>query len=87
MTASITELCAADHQNDLEKIADWTANKTPDGVREMLDGMGMTMFVAECDGVVAAVGAVKNHMIMLNYVAPTHRFMGIRNLLLSAMES
>ena len=37
LIASITELCAADHGNDPKKLAAWLRNKTPDGVREMLE--------------------------------------------------
>src|SRR5690606_26189715 len=36
LTASITELCGADHGNDPDRIARWTANKNVEGVRSML---------------------------------------------------
>jgi len=87
MTASITELCAADHQNDPAEVADWTANKTPAGVRAMLDRAALTMFVAERGGQVAAVGGIEGDVIMLNYVAPEHRFTGVSKMLLAAMEA
>ena len=87
LTRSITELCALDHGNDPAAIASWTANKTPDGVRRILDNPDVQMFVAEHDGVIAAVGCVQGgNEIGLNYVHPDHRFMGVSRALLAAME-
>ena len=37
LTRSITELCALDHKHDPAAIAAWTANKTPEGVRRILE--------------------------------------------------
>ena len=88
LTASITELCFADHGGDPERIASWTANKTPEGVAEMLGQDGLAMFVAEWDGRVAAVGATTaSGGIALNYVAPEGRFRGLSKALLAAMEA
>jgi GNAT superfamily N-acetyltransferase len=87
MTASITELCGEDHGNDPAAIARWTANKTLAGVRKMLENPATTLFVAEVDGVVAAVGAVTGDEIGLNYVSPDHRFIGVSRALLEAMEA
>jgi GNAT superfamily N-acetyltransferase len=87
LTASITELCAADHHDDPAIIANWTRNKSPDGVRKMLDNSSVTMLVAERDGMVAAVGCVNaRNEIGLNYVSPAHRFSGVSKALLEAME-
>lgn len=87
LIASITELCALDHHNDPEAIANWTANKSPAGVRAMLASPNAEFFVAEDDGVVAAVGCVLNgDEVGLNYVHPAHRFRGISRALLGAME-
>jgi len=87
LTASITELCGLDHGNDPAAIAAWTANKTPEGVRRILENPEVTMFVAERDGVVAAVGCVQgSNEIGLNYVHPAHRFRGVSRALLAAME-
>jgi GNAT superfamily N-acetyltransferase len=88
LTASITELCVADHGGDPEKIASWTANKTQEGVAGMLGQDGLAMFVAEWDGRVAAVGATTaSGGIALNYVAPEGRFRGLSKALLAAMEA
>ncbi|MGV3491467.1 MAG: GNAT family N-acetyltransferase [Devosia sp.] len=87
LIASITALCTADHRNDPEAIARWTANKTEAGVLKMLEAPGNQIFVAERDGAVAAVGCVMNgNEIGLNYVHPAHRFQGVSRALLSAME-
>lgn len=87
MIASITELCAADHQNDPARIADWTRNKTPDGVRAMLTNPDLSIFVAEQGGAIAGVGGINGEIVALNYVAPAHRFRGVSKALLEGMEA
>ena len=88
LIASITELCAADHGNGAERLASWTANKTPDGVKAMFAEPGLSLLVGELDGQVAAVGAMipASGEIALNYVDPGARFRGVSKALLSAME-
>lgn len=88
LTASITELCTADHQGDAAVIAQWTRNKMPAGVAAMLADPTRQLFVAELDGAVAAVGAVTEAAeVALNYVSPAHRFRGASRALLTAMEA
>ncbi|MCP8882857.1 GNAT family N-acetyltransferase [Devosia sp. XJ19-1] len=88
LIASITELCHADHGDDREKIADWTANKTPAGILDMLAREGFFMAVAELDGQIVAVGATTAAgEIALNYVAPSARFRGVSKALLAHMEA
>lgn len=88
LIASITQLCTADHKGDPQAIANWTRNKTIDGVTAMLEAPENRMFVAERDGVIAAVGCVVgDDEIGLNYVDPAHRFMGVSRALLAAMEA
>ncbi len=86
LIASITHLCAADHGGSPERIAGWTANKSREGVARMLADPDHAMFVAEHDGVVAAVGLVAGDRIGLNYVDPDHRLAGISKALLAHME-
>ena len=87
MIASITDLATADHANDPARVARWTANKTEAGVAKMLGSESVTLFVAERDGVIAAVGAIiEPDTIGLNYVDPAHRFAGVSKALLVAME-
>jgi GNAT superfamily N-acetyltransferase len=87
LIASITELCAADHQNVAKVVAGWTANKTPEGVLAMMNNMRHQVFVAEVDGVIAAVGLITaDGSIGLNYVSPLYRFKGVSRMLLDHME-
>jgi GNAT superfamily N-acetyltransferase len=87
LTASIRELCSADHRNDPEILAGWLHNKTPDMVQRMLDRPGAQFLVAERDGEVAAVGCLNGaDEIGLNYVSPAYRFQGVSKALLAALE-
>jgi len=87
LIASITELCTSDHHNDPTVLAGWLANKTPEGVAKWFDNPEATIVVAERDGEVAAVGGFNtSREIILNYVAPAHRFAGISTALLEGME-
>lgn len=87
LIASITVLCGADHHDDPEAIARWTANKTPESVAQMIAAGGLRM--AELDGRIAAVGEVglRDGKITLNYVDPTCRGRGLSSALLAAMEA
>lgn len=87
LTASITELCAADHGEDSAAIAAWTANKSQAGVAAMLANPHLELYVAERDGAIVAVGAVTTDgKVGLNYVAPQARFAGISTALLARLE-
>jgi GNAT superfamily N-acetyltransferase len=87
LTASITQLCTADHRNDPAILARWLANKSPEKVAQMLASPSAEFFVAEHAGVVAAVGCINSpDEIGLNYVSPAHRFAGISKALLAGME-
>lgn len=88
LTASIVELCAADHRSDPAAIAAWTRNKTQEGVAAMLANTNLLMFVAEASGQIGAVGAVtRTGEIALNYVAPDMRFLGLSKALLARLET
>lgn len=86
LIASISQLCSADHHDDPATIATWTANKHPEGVGQMLRSSEGTLFVAERDGDVVAVGAITDDAVTLNYVDPTHRRTGVSSVLLAALE-
>ncbi|KKC35109.1 hypothetical protein WH87_18370 [Devosia epidermidihirudinis] len=88
LTASITELCAADHHGDPHALSAWTRNKDHAGVTAMLANPEAQVFVGERDGAVVAVGAVTSDgMISLNYVAPSARFGGVSTALLAHLEA
>lgn len=87
LTASIRDLCAADHRSDPEILGQWLRNKSPAMVLRMFDSPNGQLLVAEHDGVVVAVGCIlEPDEIGLNYVAPAHRFAGVSKALLADME-
>jgi GNAT superfamily N-acetyltransferase len=86
LTAAITSLCTENHGNDPGRLRQWTQNKSEAGVGKMMDDPAQTVFVAEVNGEIAAVGAVEGDSIVLNYVAPEHRFQGVSKALLANME-
>jgi len=87
LSASIRELCSADHRNDPEILAGWLRNKTTDMVLKMLERPGAQFLLAERNGDIAAVGCLNGaDEIGLNYVAPSHRFQGVSKTLLAALE-
>ena len=84
---SIRELCVVDHQNEPQILDAWLDNKTPEMFREWLAQPDQALLVAERDGAILAVGAVRRpNEIMLNYVAPEARFQGVSKRLLEEME-
>lgn len=87
LTASIRDLCAADHRNDPEILGHWLRNKSPPMVLRMFDNPNAQLLVAEHAGEVAAVGCVTDTgEVALNYVDPGHRFAGVSKALLAEME-
>ncbi|HEY4199656.1 MAG TPA: hypothetical protein VGM83_03765 [Devosiaceae bacterium] len=58
LTASIRDLCAADHHDDPEAVAGWTRNKSIAGVTAMLANDNLALYVAETGRALAAVGAI-----------------------------
>jgi GNAT superfamily N-acetyltransferase len=87
MTASVAELCGADHHDDIDNITQWVSNRTPDGVARMMANPAHKFFVVERDGELAAVGAVNAvGVVMFNYVSPRHRFRGVSHALMSHLE-
>lgn len=87
LIASITQLCTADHQDNPDAIEAWTRNKSPEAVARGLASPNLRFFVAEVDGVVAAVGALNTPSeVGLNYVDPAFRLRGVSRALLTALE-
>ena len=84
---SITELCRADHENDAEKVASWTANKTPEEWSIWLQQSDVAIYVAILNGCIVGVGAVTlSGEVRLNYVSPDARYCGVSKALLARME-
>jgi GNAT superfamily N-acetyltransferase len=88
LRASISELCAADHDDDPEILQRWLANKTPANVAAWVNDPNSSLLVAIEDGTILAVGGVRDTgEITLNYVAPGARFRGLSTALLAALEA
>lgn len=87
LIASITELCFDDHQGDPVRIAQWTGNKSANGVRAMLTRPDLKMVVAEIDHRIAGVAGFNGNIIALNYVAPAFRYRGVSRALMQHMEA
>lgn len=85
--ASITELCLADHHSDPRILDLWLANKTPETVAGWIKSPTNTNLVAVDDvGVMAAGCVTAAGFIVLNYVAPSHRFQGVSSAMLTEIE-
>ncbi|MEM8853414.1 MAG: GNAT family N-acetyltransferase [Pseudomonadota bacterium] len=87
LVQSITDLCGADHQDDPEIIARWTANKTGPNMRRAITSDGAIVLVSRVDGGVACVGMAAGDQVLLNYVAPPHQRSGHSKAVLAALES
>lgn len=88
LCASIRELCSADHKNDPELIARWTADKTPGHIARWLTNPRITLVIAEREESPAGVGCVgEDGEVLLNYVAPAHRFCGVSRAVLAHLEA
>lgn len=84
---SITELCRDDHGDDPAALQRWLANKTEHSWNEWLSHPDRWCFVAESAGLVRGVGMMSTAgEVMLNYVDPDARFIGISKTLLTHME-
>jgi GNAT superfamily N-acetyltransferase len=88
LRASISELCAADHNNDPEILKLWLGNKTADNVAAWANDAGSSLLVAVEEDMILAIGAVRDTgEITMNYVAPSARFRGVSSALLAALEA
>ncbi len=83
---SITQLCKADHQDDPQTIAQWTADKDPATIRGWITS-GSQIWLAAHGGQVAAVGGLRETgEITLLYIDPDHTGCGIGAALLARLE-
>lgn len=84
---SIVELCVPDHGNDAERLEHWLSNKTPEHFVKWIDDPLNTIFVAFANGRMASAGGVRDgEGIVLNYVHPESRFMGISGAMMVHLE-
>ncbi|WMS40884.1 GNAT family N-acetyltransferase [Acuticoccus sp. MNP-M23] len=87
LTASITDLCEADHGHDPAVVASWTANKTPQTVLKWIEDPELGVLAGWENGEIVSVGAFRVEGIMLTYVAPAHVRRGHGSALLAVMEA
>ena len=85
--ASITTLCAADHDNDADVLAAWLANKDGAAFRTMMRDGDSLLLVAEMAGQLVGLGGAAGARITLNYVDPAFRFQGVSKAMLAALET
>ncbi|PCI86016.1 MAG: hypothetical protein COB24_11250 [Hyphomicrobiales bacterium] len=86
-TRSITELCAADHDNEPQLLAEWLDNKTVEQMTNWIEQPDNYVIVAYSDEVMVAAGGTNIHgRILRNYVHPEYRFKGISRAIMAAME-
>jgi GNAT superfamily N-acetyltransferase len=84
---SIVELCVPDHGNDAERLEHWLSNKTPEHFLKWIDDPLNTIFVAFANGHMASAGGVREREgIVLNYVHPESRFMGVSGAMMVHLE-
>ncbi|NVK14404.1 MAG: GNAT family N-acetyltransferase [Rhodobacteraceae bacterium] len=87
LIASIRDLCTADHGGDAARIADWTANKTPQHIRGWIGGPGR-YWLADRGGEATAVGGLSpDGSISLLYVAPAAAGRGSGGAMLAHLEA
>src|SRR4051794_10788826 len=85
---SITELCGKEYRGDAEVLARWLANKTPEDFRRWIGSADRSVCLAVgTDGRLAAVGMVAwRGEILLNFVVPEARFLGVSKAVMAHME-
>jgi N-acetylglutamate synthase-like GNAT family acetyltransferase len=88
MRRSIAELCVADHRNDVDILAGWLANKTPDIFTSWVESGDGHFYVAEKDGAILSVAAINiSGEVTLNYVSPDARFIGVSKAMMAELEA
>lgn len=86
--ASITELCAADHNDEDVPLNEWLSNKTIDNMLTWIAKPALEMLVAKVDGEIAGMGTCNDQgRILMNYVSPDFRFMGVSKIIMTGLEN
>lgn len=85
---SITELCAADHQQDEPTRERWLSNKTPENFSIWCTNPDNRLVVAELGSAIVGVALLqRSGKIHLFYVRPDHVRGGVGQALLLALEA
>jgi|SRR5215469_7975238 len=84
---SIEVLCVADHGNDPVRLESWLKNKTVSNVAAWIGSAENYCVVASIDHAVRGFGAMTlKGEIMLCYVDPSARFVGVSSAMLDTLE-
>jgi GNAT superfamily N-acetyltransferase len=87
LRASITELCVADHQNDIASLERWLRNKTVENFRAWVADSSNFVVVAEELGLLCGVGLLaRSGDLNLCYLRPGWQRRGIGSAILTALE-
>lgn len=86
--ASITELCAADHNDEDVPLNEWLSNKTTENMLMWIAKPELEMLVARVGGEIAGMGTCNDKgRILMNYVSPDFRFMGVSKVIMTGLEN
>lgn len=86
--ASITELCATDHNDEDVPLNEWLSNKTIDNMLMWIAKPELKMLVAKVDGEIAGMGTCNDQgRILMNYVSPDFRFRGASKFIMTGLEN
>lgn len=84
---SICQLCVEDHQGDEATLNEWLANKTEANFERWIASERHIAIVAEQASQIVGFGLLKvEGEIVLLYVSPEHRFLGVSAGLLARLE-
>ena len=82
------ECCVQDHHGDAASLYIWLRNKTPSNVQQWIESNAHFSIVALSDGKVSGFAFVsKAGEVILFYLLPEVRFMGVGKAILSAIEA
>lgn len=84
---SITLLCTADHKDNPDVIANWTANKTPEHIRGWIEGPHDVWLILDSEKPAGIGGYSPGGEVSVLYIAPAHIGKGIGSALLSRLEA
>ncbi|MEX0301280.1 MAG: GNAT family N-acetyltransferase [Leisingera sp.] len=87
LTASVRDLCQADHGGDPEQIAAWTAGKSPEQIRTWIAGPGRYWLALQGGKAAGVCGLDPEGAISLMYVSPDAANKGLGSAMLSHLEA
>ncbi len=85
--ASITKLCAFDHNNDDAKLSHWLENKTVRNFRSWIEQNRSFCAFDENRRMIGVSFLSSKNEILLNYVSPEHYRSGVGKRLLEEIET